>query len=192
MSSSDIAAWTQAIAAVITIVTTAYLSRRDASDRRVEAEARARSAAIAILPPMTAELEALTWAVNQLADGCRIGRIGNDGPYDEDAIALWHTDTLTPALEAVRPLLHELRGAAEPVQRAYFSLSELQSAYLDFVKSADDGGPHFTWMWTPEMEAKIVSKTRDALECCQLAVDALHNCLRASGRKSWFARMYGR
>lgn len=182
MSSSDAAAWSQALAAVIAIATTAYLSRRDAADRRTEAMARARSAAIAIFPAMVDELASLSWAVHQLDEGMPVGAIGRNGPGDDDVIALWDTSTLTPALESARPLLHELRDFAEPVQRAYLSLSLLQTAYNDFVMSVDDGGPAATWDWSDEREASIVSKTRSALDRCKQAVEILGEALAPAGR----------
>lgn len=192
MASSDWAAWTQAAVAALTIVTTAYLSRRDAGDRRAAAIARARSAAIAVFPALVDELASLSWAVHQLEAGCKVGEIGRDGPGEDDAIALWHTNTMTPALESARPFIHELRGEAEPVQRAYLALEILKSTYHDFCESANDGGPAWMWDWSDESEAEIVAKTRAALSRCKEAVDALGRSLGPSQEGSWLPLRLGR
>jgi len=89
-------------------------------------------------------------------------------------------------------LLHELRSAAEPVQRAYLALSMLKTGYHNFCMVEDDGGPSFLWQWSKEMEDDITSKTRNALARCQEAVDALGESLAVTPQKGAFARIFRR
>lgn len=144
-----VAAWVQAIGALLALGLTIYLSRGDRKAREKTERARGRSAALALFPVMMDILGELSWALAQVEKGHRPEEIGCRGPEDEDTIRFWQTPVMPDKLIAMLPLLHELGDAAEPSQRAYFALQQLKRDFLEFMElQRIDGPPEEAWCYS--------------------------------------------
>lgn len=181
MTSSEWAAWVQAVGAVVAIAATVALTRTDQRQRRIEAKARRLSAAVAIFPVIAEVASGLKWALGQVEAGHRPDEIGSDGPEPEDTIHFWNTAVMPAKLEALRPILHDLGADAEPVQRAFLSLDILRQDFRDFASSNRHEGPEYTWGYSEKEWAQTHALALEARERTRLSVVVLKRIINTTG-----------
>jgi len=179
MTSSEWAAWVQAVGALVAIVATVALTRTDQRQRRIETKARRMSAAVALFPIVSEVSSSLRWALKQVEDGHTPYDIGRNGPNPEDTVHFWNTPVMPPKLEALRPLLHDLGDAAEPVQRAFLSFDILRQDFRDFAISNMHEGPEYTWGYSDKQWTRTHALALEARERARLSEVILRRVINA-------------
>lgn len=129
-SSQAHAGWVQALGALAALLVTVLLNRSDARDRKIERDARARNAAIIVLPVFAEFRQELVDALSGIKSGKSLSLVG---PVDDDGeghglAGIW---VPPPRLTGMLSSFAELGGAAKATQMAYRSMEELHRAFME-------------------------------------------------------------
>lgn len=158
-----VAAWVQAIGAIIALALTIYLSRVDRTGRKRSALVRGRSAALAIFPIFVDVFTKLELALENVSKGRSPEGVGQSVPASDELIAFWSAPVLPASLKAMSPLLHELGEAAEASQKAYFALYRLQLVFRP-VDSETQGGESLYSLEEWRVAYDYATKAKDLLK----------------------------
>lgn len=165
------AAWVQAAGALVAMALSLFLWWSDRRSRQRVAAARARTAALTLLPPFTEHHELLEWAHNQLLRWNRPAHaIGMEGPGM--VVALWDVPPYPKRLSDVQGTLADLDSAAAPVQRAFLALQRMETER----RVVQEG-----WEWEPDEDrgytAEQVKTATDLLVEAVILMDAALNAM---------------
>jgi len=159
---TGVSSWVQAFAVILTLALSFVVSRRDRSDRKAEASARARNAGIAILPLLRDVYAEIEWTLMRMSEGGNPDYLGRNGPDVDDVASLWSINALPQALKDLRGAMADLGPAAATTQKAYFALQGLDEDKQCFWYAREGEGSDMRGASADEM-----AKTLALLKACR-------------------------
>lgn len=169
LSSSDWAAWVQAVGSISAIAVAIWLSRRDSKERARERRARSRNAAIQLAPYFRAHLSRLEAAMYQKSIGRRPDNYQCD--LEGRTYGLLEDTRITDEFKGSFGLAAMLGDAEAPAQIAFLQIRDLYWLCRNHARAEDhDPSSYYFEKGTHDMLWKALDRS---IETMKKAVHAL-------------------
>jgi|GEM_PF-3031303 len=171
-----IAAWVQAVGAIVALAATIWLNRKDAKERHVERDARARHVSLTIKPILDDFIVEIDSALKGIKDGkdpYQAGPFRIDGPDDSPTctpLGICGIESPPTAMTAVLVMIPQLAGAEKPTFAALQSMYALNREFWKHYDSDsgefhyDDQGQLVKTLDAMRLTSTMTKKARDAIE----------------------------